>query len=64
MTIVGEFGKIVFEHDGFGSDTYRDAHVCIVFWLHGCFEVEVFEIGGYEFAIEGGDDTVEQGFDC
>ena len=42
VTVGDKFDNIVFKHDGFGNDIYRDAHVGILFWLHVCFEVGIF----------------------
>ena len=63
IAVMNEFGQVIFEHDGFGDHTYGDAHVGEVFGFHWCFQVKVFEINRYEFAIGSRDDAVEHCFD-
>jgi hypothetical protein len=41
-----------------------DSHVLIVSGVHGCVEVGIFYVGCHEFCVRGGDDAVEEAFDC
>ena len=59
MAFVDETVELVMVHDLCGDGRHGDAHIGIVMRLHGCAEVEIFEVAHHALPIWDGEDTVE-----
>jgi len=51
-------------HDFVREHGHRNAHVSVIFGLHWCAQVKIFEIAHHALGIGHVDDAVEEDLDC
>ena len=55
--IVDEAGELVLFHDGGWNDSDWNPHVLV--GVHGCVQVEVFQVHAHHFGVRCGENTVD-----